>query len=428
MWRRRRGVSLLLAAWVASRVPLLWFTANDFRGPYAGRAPAAHDLVLYEFWADQIGLGLRPYVDLAVEYPPANLPFLLAPEVVATLAGRSYETAFLLLAAGIDLAALVGLLLLRRRSGAGWSGPVAWLLAVPLLGPVALSRLDVIPACALIWTVLLLREQRWARSGVAFGIAVGTKVFAGLVLPAMAAAVLAHRGLRRWAIAAATAIVVPFTPFADIPVRLYEDLWEYHSSRGLVVESTWGSLLLAGRELSGQQAQVEVRFGAWEVVVDSAAGLKTVATIAVVAVAAHAATCAWRWRRDPDLRRLVTLAASTVVLSTSLGNVFSAQYVIWSAAAVAAAAATGARVIAPTVLVVVAAALTHLVFPVFFFDIVIDQDLGPTAILLARNAAMLTAGGLLLREALRPDARAARTVAVPSDPAVEEDEPVPVAG
>jgi len=65
---------LVATAWLLSRLALGWLTMNDDAGMYRDRAPAAHDITLYDFWSQQIAGGFRPYVDFALEYPPANLP------------------------------------------------------------------------------------------------------------------------------------------------------------------------------------------------------------------------------------------------------------------------------------------------------------------------------------------------------------------
>lgn len=408
---------LVATAWLLSRLALGWLTMNDDAGMYRDRAPAAHDITLYDFWSQQIAGGFRPYVDFALEYPPANLPLLTAPRTAATITGVSYETAFVTLAILVDGLALLGLLRLAATGGS-WTGPAAWVAVVPLLGPVALSRLDVVPAAALVWAVVLARSRRWARAGVLLGVASGTKVFAGLLVPAW---ILSARRPLRFALGFAACMAVPLVLFADVADALVDDVWQYHSGRGVAAESTWGSVLLAEHVWSGTTATIELRSGSWEIVDPRAPVLKVVATLAVVGVTLYAAALAGRRRAERDLPWLATLSAAIVVLSVAVGNVLSPQYVVWCVGAVAAAAALGVPLRAPLVLLTGAAAASHAVFPLLFWDLLFEQTTVATAILVLRNALLVACGCSLLQRV--------RTHSDPgvthSDPGVEQQQVVP---
>lgn len=404
---------MIATAWLLSRLGLAWVTVHDDIGPYRDRAPAAHDVVLYDFWAQQVADGFRPYVDFALEYPPANVPLLTGPRTAATLADTSYETSFVAMMALVDGLALVGLLVLARRSG-GWVGPAAWVTLVPLLGPVALSRLDVVPAAALIWAIVLARSRRWAGAGALLGVAAGTKVFAGLLLPMWASST------KRWlafAGGAAACLAVPLLPFFDVPGALVDNVWRYHSGRGLAAESSWGSVLLAENVWGGSTATIQLRSGSWEIIDPRAPILKTVATLAVVGVAVHATVLARRHGRRLGIAWLATLSSSTVMLSVALGNVLSPQYLVWCAGTVAAAVALGARLRAPLVLLAGAAAASHLLFPVLFWDVLFEQTAVSTTVLVVRNGLLAACGWSLLRAAL----------AGRSDPGVEQHQLLPAA-
>lgn len=322
----------LFVAWAVTRALLGVITAHGEFGPYDDRTSATTDVELYEFRATQTHSGLRPYVDFDLEYPPANLPFILTPHSTSIITGTSYETHFILLCVALDGLTMMGLVRLCRASGR-WAGPIGWLLVVPALGPVALARLDLIPAAALVWAVVLARERRWPSSAVALGTAAGTKIFAGLLIPLWAIWVPPSRRLAA-GVALAASLAIPLM-------------------------------------VAGISADIHLASGAWEIFAQNTSIVKTAATLSVIAVAVHALTVSWRWRTRPfDLTRVATLSASTVVLSVALGNILSPQYLIWCGAATAAAAAAGAHIIRPLALVILAAAASHLIYPIYFFDIV----------------------------------------------------------
>lgn len=84
-----------------------------------------------------------PLRDVPWEYPFGAVPVVALP---ALLRGAPYALAFVAEMVLVDAALL--LLLLRRgtRPGGSLAGAAWWVLAVPLLGPVALTRFDVVPS------------------------------------------------------------------------------------------------------------------------------------------------------------------------------------------------------------------------------------------------------------------------------------------
>ena len=408
-------VLLLLVVWVISRAGLGWLTDAGEVGPYRGRAPAAHDIVLYDFWADRLGQDQRPYEDFGFEYPPANVVPIVAPQTVAAMGGWSYRPVFVASCVAVDALVLVGLLRLARRRSL--LGATAWVVGIPLLGPVVFSRLDLIPAAAIVWLVSAAMRGRWGRAGAALGVAIGTKVFAGLVLP-VTALLSPRRGVT---IAAAAALVaIPFLPFLDIPDNLYDSLWGYHSRRGTEVGSIWSSLILLQGHAWGEFPKVELRSGGWEVVSSLSSSLKLLATLAVAAVTVDAAILASRRPRG-DVRSLALLCASTITLTVALGNVVSPQYLVWCLAAMAAAATiVGDQLRWPVGLMLVACGLTHLIFPIYFWDLLFYQRVFPVVLTLVRDLLLIASGVLVLR-VLGPR----RAVPAGSEPAVEQQELVP---
>lgn len=381
----------LVVIWVATRALVGWVTVEGEIGPYRDRAPAGQDIVLYDFWAARLAEGLRPYDEFGLEYPPANIPVVAAPRTLGAMGGWGYRSTFVALSVGVDALVLVGLLRLARKGSL--VGATTWVLGIPALGPVAFSRLDLIPAAGLVWAVVLAVEGRWGRSGAALGVAIGTKVFAGLLLPIVA--IMSPRR-RATLVGVGVVIVLPFLPFLDLFDALYRNLWTYHSRRELEVGSIWSSVLLLREQVAGRVPTVELRSGGWEVLTSLSSTFKVLATIAVLAVTAETTRLAAK-RRDGGVAPMAVLMAATVTLTVGLGNVLSPQYLVWCVGAVAAAAAIMPSLRGAAALIVVVCAMTQLVFPVFFWDIVFFQHVPATLLLLARNVLLLTVGVLLVR-------------------------------
>src|SRR5688572_23170696 len=131
--------------------------------------PVTMDPQLYREWATQIiDLGMTPYAEIRMEYPPGALPFILLPNLVAH--SQPYLLGFVAEMMLVDALGLFGLMILARRWGSPL-GPWLWVLALPLLGPLSWVRLDIVPAVATIWAIVAADAGRWATVGgvLAFG-------------------------------------------------------------------------------------------------------------------------------------------------------------------------------------------------------------------------------------------------------------------
>src|SRR5215469_10489504 len=139
----RRGISprALWAVWLVSRAVLyLVATAPNMGG----------DVGIYQHWyACCLSHGAFPAADPMWQYPPGAAAAFWLP---GRLPG-SYVDQFAFLAIGCDLAVTVVLGLAPRRGGS-LAGAWYWVCGVPLLGTLAVGRLDMIPVAL---SVLALR-------------------------------------------------------------------------------------------------------------------------------------------------------------------------------------------------------------------------------------------------------------------------------
>ena len=126
-------------------------------------------------------VGDRPYQDYPLEYPPGAFAAALVPDLFGQ--PFDYEFRFLLFAIAVDAVGLVAVWRLARRTGVWW-GVGAWIVLVPLVGPVTYSRLDIVVAAALAWALERAVAGAWGRSGVAFGVGAVSKLVPALLLPA----------------------------------------------------------------------------------------------------------------------------------------------------------------------------------------------------------------------------------------------------
>ena len=392
----RRPWVLVAVAFAVTRLLIGWI-ADHPEDVYPARSvDPSVDTGVYEAWAFRMQEGeRRPYVDFEVEYPPGALPVANLP--YAVFDGDDYQRTYIAQSIAFDALGLAAVYRVAKRRRAWW-GVGAWLVLVPLLGPVAYTRLDIVVAAALAWALERAEAGRWASAGGWVGVGAAVKLTPVLVLPAMALV-----SPRRWrpvlaAGAVGVAFVVPFV--VDLP-DLVDQVAGYHVDRGVHAESLWGSLALLARVALDADVEVVSAFGAVDISASAADGLKTLSNIAAVGVLVDSAMTAHRRVRRGDGAHLAIVVCATLTLLVAVGRVFSPQYLVWLVAPVAVALAVAPRAMrAPAVLLGASIALAHVVYPVFYDDYVLVRGWG-VGFGVARNLCLLAAGLLAARASWR---------------------------
>ena len=286
-----------------------------------------------------------------------------------------------------------------------------------LLGPLPLTRFDLLPAALVVGALAAVLASRDRLGGGALGLGVAVKLWPVLLLPLFliwwrrrGGRHLAIVGLTTCVVVAAAIILVPWAALA--PAELAESLWR-QLSRPLQVESLGSAVLLALHHVAGLPL-------GW----DSSHGSENL-TGAVAAVAAAVTSVAqlgvlgwlwWRFARGPfDGERLVRYAAATVVAFVALGKVLSPQFLIWLLPLVPLVA--GRRGVAAGLLLACACLLTRGWFPGDYWALVKQVDSTASWLVLVRDATLL---GLLAVLAWPTTAREHGAARSPS--------PVPVSG
>ncbi|MFR0352088.1 glycosyltransferase 87 family protein [Streptomyces sediminimaris] len=387
----RRSVAGLLGVWGLTRLVLLLFVFKVFVFP--GPDVTTDVSVYYQGWYETLRHGAFPRGDVTWQYPPAAALAILSPALLGFL---SYAKAFFVLAFLADLAVLALLLYTGPRPGKTLRGAWVWVAGVPLLGPTVYARYDVmVTAVAVAGLLAGARRPRVMGALLAFGAML--KVWPALLLTGA-------RGRAAWAWAAATALSLTAAFALSMPGAFA--FVTFQRNRGTEVESV-GSLVFHVARHFGWDGQVLLNYGSVEflgpyvTLVSSAALFLTGVAFGWLLL--------WRLMATRFLPNTPADAAFVAVLMfTATSRVISPQYMVWLVGTGAVCLCfRGSRMRLPVGLVLAAAFVTVLEFPVWFQHVVMSDTLGVTLLVL-RN-------GLLLAAALLAAVRLWRS-AVPREP------------
>ncbi|MFF0508160.1 glycosyltransferase 87 family protein [Streptomyces fimicarius] len=376
------------AVWALTRA---WLLACVFKVVTVPGPDVTVDVsVIYRSWYETLLTGTYPLDDVTWQYPPGAALAILSPALLPFL---EYAAAFFVLVLLCDALTLGLLLYAGRRPGMRAAGAWVWVVGVPLLGPTVYARYDLMVTAVAVAALLAgVRQPRALGALAAFGALL--KGWPALLLvgvrkgrPTRAAwgsAALAGAGL-----AVSFALWMPGA-FAFLA---------FQRDRGTEVESL-GALVFHVARRFGWEGRVELRYGSLEFVGPQ---VELVSTLALgLGVLALGWLVLWRLRAGSFAAHTPAEAAFTaVLLFTVTSRVISPQYVVWLVGLAAVCLAfRAAAMTLPAVLVLVAAGVTVLEFPVGFGHVVASDAWGVT-LLLVRNGLLVAASLIAARRLWR---------------------------
>ncbi|WP_157099487.1 glycosyltransferase family 87 protein [Microbispora sp. ATCC PTA-5024] len=378
---RHRPPWLVLLVWALTRAAL--FLAATQVVPVGHTGSFENDVELYREWSGVLLRGEFPAGDDKWQYPPfAALP-MLAPHLLPF----GYRIGFYLLAVVCDLAILVLLWRFSLREGAGRTGLWAWTVGAALLGPLLISRYDLMVTLVAVLALTVSADP--AVRGSLIGI--------GLIVKVWPVALLT--GLRRWrelltAGGSAVAVAVVGCVVAALAMPHALDFLTAQQDRGLQIESLAATPFAFARAVGWWDGFTTYQHGAMEAV---GAGVGTAETVSLVATpAALALMAVWWLRAAPSALSYYDAALTTVLLLVLTSRVLSPQYLIWVLGVAAVALSVrrdrpgpGQRPAAW--LVLVSCLLTGVMYPWMEEDYSWKGDLPGTLVLVARNLVLLAA-------------------------------------
>ena len=313
-----RGPRMIVIGWLATRLLILVILAG-FERFVVGDVFYYHRKINALF---TVGLDRTLY-----EYPTPVVWILWLPYGASFGSRVGYLVAFVVFMLALDA---VFCYALWRASGRRHDSAVDfWLIFVPLIGPLAYLRFDMLPAVLAGGALLTARRKPWV-TGALTGLGAAIKLWPALLIGAF----MSYRSDRR---PAGFAFVVVGFGLAVISLifggwsRLISPL-TWQSDRGLQIESIWATPLMLARAARPDHWIVDMsQYQAYEIFgpgVDIWVMISSLATVLGLAMIILLTIRAFRHDGStPAAIGFVVLA--TVAIMTITNKTLSPQYLLW---------------------------------------------------------------------------------------------------
>jgi uncharacterized membrane protein len=283
---------------------------------------------------------------------------------------------------------LVCLRALRRR-GPPLVGALVFAAVAPLLlGSVARTRFDYLPAALTVAALALLLLGRDRIGAGVIALAAAVKVFPLVLIPIAIAYTWRRHGraeaIRCAGISAGTLLVIVLPFFVLSPGGVWHTV-TLHATRGLQVESLGAAVLLAAHQLTGIGLHTASNSGSQNL---SGTGADVLAVVTMLLQLGVVVALWVAFARGPaDRERLVRYFAATVCAFIVLGKVLSPQFLIWLIPLVPLVA--GRRGLIATSLLGLALVLTQFWFPTRYWALVNDYATTASWLVFTRDLVLL---------------------------------------
>ena len=299
---------------------------------WTDRAIVLADVATFYGRVSPIFEGLRPYRDTPLEYPPAALPFLMAPRLLGP-SQRVYVVGFIaeMLVLNGLLTAAIACWVARRGDAAAVRRALVWQTAfVGLLGPWVIGRYDTAPALLGFLAAAFWASGRPVAGGLSAALGTLVKIAPGAA--ALPGVIDELRALRRRRFPIGSASLGLVTVGGLIAWMAWGgkgafDAVAYHGERGVEIGSAPAGLLYEVARLERSPARVTYAHASSNLVTDrSPAIAKLVPWLQLLLLAAVTARFVFGRRSD-----VMTIAGAATLAFCVSGKVFSPQYLLWVA-------------------------------------------------------------------------------------------------
>jgi len=320
-----RNIPALFFSWSVSRYILFLFITLVL--PYPEGQWLKGDVDLYNFWAKGLVNGIFPINDSMWQYPPLAGVIFAIPQWVL---GNAL-TGFILFMILFDLLILITLLTTGRNrfqlipdstSLNGLSGAWFWVLWPILMGPLALTRFDVVPTLFALLALVVLSNQKMRPilSGIFLSIGAMVKLW-----PMLLIAIYPKAVFKKVSISFVSSVFLLLIFMSTWSVGFINFL-NNQSSRGLQVESIAASPYVLAK-LLGANVEYPFRYGSLEVQAFFANEIGFILNVLTFVV--FIVIFVLNYLNKINYLNLIDKALVVVLISIALSRVFSPQFWVW---------------------------------------------------------------------------------------------------
>ena len=317
-----RSVPGLIFSWLVTRYFLFQFITLKFYYPEGKWLKG--DVELYQFWSLGLIQRIFPINDSMWQYPPLAGFVFTIPQYIF---GNS-NIGFIFTMIFFDFLILVTILKfgmsLHRRNVLvgleGFSGAWFWVIWPVLMGPLLLTRFDLVPTWFAILGLIAIYEKRIKLSGFLIAIGALLKLWPILIL-----SIINKKTLRKIVSPIVISIILILIFIEIISVGSFSFL-ENQSSRGLQVESV-AAILFVIIKLFGGNVEYPFRYGSLEVEAVFANQIALILNISTVIFFLILFILNIKGKLN-DLN-IFEKALIIIIFAIGLSRVFSPQFWIW---------------------------------------------------------------------------------------------------
>ena len=341
IWRAAPLQSLILTSAIFHLMLLAFLVvlSNTILGRQA-------EIDLYYHYYFNMSLGLVPYRDFVLEYPPLSVPIMLAPRLffpVGWLTLPNYTIGFWMATTIASfMMSVYALKLAVLLFGDSQKQRLVWIGRLVIFGLLLIAyipfRYDIFPALCVIAALYYAAAEKPLWSGIWIGLGTLAKLYPALLIPFLIVYFFLNRKqgqAGRMLFGAAASTIVTLIPFSLIVGTSLGNFMAYHGERGIQIESVYGTIIYLGWLVGLVPATTHHDHGSFNIVASWAIQMNSMvmpllalglATVMILYVARTLP--AWR-RNGVRFAAMLPYIFASLLVFILFNKVFSPQYLIW---------------------------------------------------------------------------------------------------
>ena len=291
-------------------------------------------VAIYDNDASAVLGGKLPYRDFSFEYPPLSLLVFLLPGYFSS-SWQGFASIYQVEILVFDLVGLFLIYLIARRLGkAPWVMLGVYTLGVLAVGPIIQNQYDIFPAVVTLAAVYFFWLGRHKTAWFLVGLGALLKLYPLLLVPIWLIVYWRNHEYRRIWSGLATLLLtclIILLPFLILSPSSLLRLLDYHTQRGIQIESLYGAFLMLFHNLGWVASRLVFNFGSWNLMGPVPETLDKLSTyFLVVAWVASFALVYWQVRAGKSqFSRMGSYFLIILLLTLLTSKILSPQYLIW---------------------------------------------------------------------------------------------------